>query len=562
MKKLFYFILGITVLISAQFTTFKTEAHNAAVSPHLVISQFQAGGGVAEDEFVEIHNTSSSPIDLNGYRVVYRSASGTNDVGPFAQWSKSTIIPAGGFYLIASTAYDGAATPNITYNPSTCACSMGAAGGGLAIKNSSGTIIDSVGWGTATNAFVETAATGAPGNNNSQSRTQNGCQDTDNNSSDFANFVPSIPRDGSSTPVECAGSGASLFASMQANPTNIVPGNNTLLTVSVIPATTPPSTNVTVAANLQSIGGAQSQTFFDNGTNGDVTAGDNVFSFLATVAVNTPGGIAPIAGAAVDFQARVASVQVFLTINAPLPNEDPLLLGNPSNATSDVANENNYLMIKPQYSLSYNRSKATPNWVAWRLDSSWISTFNNGDFDVDNSLPVGWYRVTPDDYDEPVYDRGHMCPSGDRTRTQADNSATYLMTNIIPQHPDNNQGTWNDFENYCRSVAQQGNEIYIISGPEGNIGKIGTPEENEVVVPARTWKVVLIIPNGTDDLHRINKGTRAFGIIMQNTAQSRNTPWRTFRVPVNTVENLTGYDFFSNVPKGTQELIERQRDRL
>lgn len=566
MKKLFYLVFGIGLIAFTQFTSFTSSAAKAAVSPHLVISQFQGGGTLPEDEFIEIHNTSSAPIDLNGFRLNYRSQNGQADVAvPFAVWTTSTIIPAGGYYLIASTGYDGSVPADITYNPATCACSMSATNGGLAIRqgaNDSGTRIDSVAWGTVTNGLNEGTATPASGVNNSKVRKLNGCQDTDNNANDFDTQAPSAPRNSATAPFQCAGSGENLFASMSANPSTVAPGGNTLLTVTVVPATTPPSTFVTVAANLQAIGGASSQTFFDNGTNGDVTAGDNVFSYLASVSPSTPGGVAPIAGAAADFQGRVAPVQVFLTINAPLPNEDPLLLGNPSNATANTANENNFLMVKPAYSLSYNRGKATPNWVAWRLDASWIGSANDGEFDIDNSLPAGWYRVTPDDYDEPLYDRGHMCPSGDRTNTQPINSSTYLMTNIIPQHPDNNQGPWNDFENYCRTLASQGNEVYIITGPEGNIGLIGTPVENEVVIPARTWKVVLVLPNGADDLQRINKGTRAFGIVLPNTAMNRNTPWRNFRVPVNNVELLTGYDFFSNVPKGTQELIERQRDRL
>jgi hypothetical protein len=152
-----------------------------AVSPHLVISQFQTAGGGAgtfNDEFVEIFNRGAQPVDLNGYRVVYRSATGSNDVAvPFASWSTSTIIPPGGYYLIASTSYDWAVQPNMTYDPGVCQCSMGAGGGGLAIRlgqNNSGAIIDSVGWGTANNAFVEGAATAAPAANNSQKRKQNG----------------------------------------------------------------------------------------------------------------------------------------------------------------------------------------------------------------------------------------------------------------------------------------------------------------------------------------------------------------------------------------------------
>ena len=70
-----------------------------AVSTSLVISQFQVAGGTAADEFIEIHNVSGSAIDVNGYKVVYRSASGTSDV-TLLTFSASTIIPAGGYYLL------------------------------------------------------------------------------------------------------------------------------------------------------------------------------------------------------------------------------------------------------------------------------------------------------------------------------------------------------------------------------------------------------------------------------------------------------------------------------
>ena len=565
MKKFLYLIAAVVLVAAAQYFTQKSAAQKSReVSPHLVISQFQAGGGTADDEFIELHNTSSAPVDLNGYRLVYRSATGTNDVGPLAQWVTSTIVPAGGYYLIASTSYDGTPTANITYNPATCSCSMGAAGGGLAIKDASNAIVDSVGWGTATNAFVEGAVTPAPGNNNGGLRKQSGCQDTDNNSNDFSTLTPSAPRNGSSTPFECSGGGANLFASLSASPNTVIPGGNTLLTVSVVPATTPPSTSVTVTANLQSIGGAASQSFFDNGTNGDVTAGDNVFSFLATVAAGTNGGPAPVAGAAADLQGRTAPVQLVLTINAPQPDEDPLLLGNPSNASADIANENNYLMVRPQYSLSYDRSEATPNWVAWRLDSVWVGSSpvpRQDDFRPDTTLPAGWYQVTDQDYSGSGYTRGHMCPSGDRTNTIPNNSATFLMTNMVPQTAANNTGPWEDLESYCRFLAGQGNELYIIAGPNGNIGTIGATQ-NRIVVPNVTWKVVLVLPNGSDDLNRITRSTRAFGVIMSNQSINQNAPWRNFRVTVNAVENLTGYDFFSNVPRAKQEIMERQRDRL
>lgn len=548
-------------------------------SPHLVISQFQTGRATPNfnDEFVEIHNTSPDPVDLNGYRLVYRSQNGSNDVtNPFAAWTTSTIIPPGGFYLIAATSYDGAVPADRVYDPNTCSCSMSGTAGGLAIRfgeNNTGAIIDSAAWGSVTNGFNEgSPATAHPidTNDNSKSRLQNGCQDTDNNANDFATLTPAMPRNASSTAVACTGSGSTLFAAMSANPTSVAPPGNTLLTVTVIPANSPPSTNITVVANLINIGGSTSQTFFDDGTNGDVTAGDNVFSYLATVPIGTPGGTASLNGVAADGQGRTANFGTNITVNAAPPGENPLILGNPSGATSNIADENNYLMTKPTHSLAWNRSRNIPNWTAWRLDSSWIGSANSGSFAPDTSIPAGWYQVQPSDYSEPVYDRGHMCPSGDRTNTQTNNDYTFLMTNMIPQLPANNQGPWVDLENYCRTLASQGNEVYIFSGGHGQARNaqnqpitIGSTPQNRIVVPAVTWKVVLVMPNGNNDLARASaKNTRAFGVIMSNQSISQSAPWRNFRVTVDAVEYLTGYDFFNLIPKNTQEIIERRRDRL
>jgi hypothetical protein len=159
-----------------------------------------------------------------------------------------------------------------------------------------------------------------------------------------------------------------------ASPSTVSPGATTLFTVSVFPAASPPSTSITVTANLSGIGGSANQQFYDDGTNGDAVAGDNIFSYLATIPSGANGGTFGIVATASDAQMRSASVTINVTINAPLAGEDHMLLGNPSNATPDVANENNYLMTKPQYSLSYNRSRATANWVSWRLDASWIGS--------------------------------------------------------------------------------------------------------------------------------------------------------------------------------------------
>jgi endonuclease G, mitochondrial len=72
-----------------------------------------------------------------------------------------------------------------------------------------------------------------------------------------------------------------------------------------------------------------------------------------------------------------------------IPNEH-LLLGNPSNATADEANANNFLIQKPQYTLSYSRERGTPNWVSWHVSQDWLgSAPRQDDFRADNTLPAG-----------------------------------------------------------------------------------------------------------------------------------------------------------------------------
>ncbi|HEY0459503.1 MAG TPA: DNA/RNA non-specific endonuclease [Pyrinomonadaceae bacterium] len=246
----------------------------------------------------------------------------------------------------------------------------------------------------------------------------------------------------------------------------------------------------------------------------------------------------------------------------PTPTATPssnvnLTMGNPSGATTNVAVPTNYLMQKPQYVMSYHRDNGRPNWVSWHLDPSWLgSTPRQDSFRADTSLPVGWYQVQGTDYSGSGYDRGHMCPSADRTKTVADNDATFLMSNMIPQAPTNNQQTWANLESYCRTLAQQGSELYIISGGYGNSGFIAN---GHVAIPTYTWKVVMILPQGTNDVARVATSTRLIAVSIPNN-NSVVSDWRQYRVSVDSVESLTGYDFFSNVPASIQSVIESTID--
>lgn len=253
----------------------------------------------------------------------------------------------------------------------------------------------------------------------------------------------------------------------------------------------------------------------------------------------------------------------------------PLFFGNPSDALSDEKLESNYLMQKSQYTLSYNKDLLIPNWVAWHLSSADINgpAERGDDFRPDEDLPSQWYGVKKSDYQYNKYgfDRGHVCPSADRTSTQEDNSMTFLMTNMVPQSPDNNRVIWMHFENYERKLVEQGNELYIIAGPSGKGGTSGkgtfeeipiTLKNGDVLkmqVPAYTWKVLIAIPEGEDDLNRISEDTMVIAINVPNKmGMGKTGDWEQFITSIDEIENQTGYDFFELIPDTIEDILEKK----
>jgi endonuclease G len=239
----------------------------------------------------------------------------------------------------------------------------------------------------------------------------------------------------------------------------------------------------------------------------------------------------------------------------PVSDNPNLALGNPSNATADLSNKDNYLFVKDQYAMSYNSDHKTPNWVSWQLDSDWLgNSGRSGPFVPDPTLPAGFGKATPQDYTNSGYDRGHNCPSGVRTRSHEDNEATFNMSEIAPQTPDNNRGPWEKLENYSRELAGQGKELYIISGNEGSKGTIG----NGVNVPETWFKVIVALPEKGMTAKDITADTQVIAVEMPNETGIRRDDWKKYTTTIGDIEKHTGYHFLDNVPANIRQALEQQ----
>lgn len=237
-------------------------------------------------------------------------------------------------------------------------------------------------------------------------------------------------------------------------------------------------------------------------------------------------------------------------------------LGNPSGATADTNNYNHYLIQRPVEAIDYNATLGQANWASWDLtagDDSGAAQ-RSGTYFTDTNLPSNFYHVTDSDYTGSGWTRGHMCPSADRTDSQADNDMVFLLSNLIPQAANVNSGPWEKLEDDCRSRADAGSELLIICGPSRFTG--ATFASGNVAVPGYNWKIAVVVPRGTNPvLNRIDYSTRVIAINLTNSNTiSQSAPWANFVTSVNDLQDQTGFAFFTALPANLAAVLRSKVD--
>ena len=196
------------------------------------------------------------------------------------------------------------------------------------------------------------------------------------------------------------------------------------------------------------------------------------------------------------------------------------------------------------YSLSYNEKYEQAEWVAYELKKSHLSNTNykRPYFEIDNAVKTKaahWKN-----YKQSGYDRGHLCPAGDRKYTKAAHDETFLTSNISPQTHDFNSGIWNSLEQKVRFWANKYDGVYVITGGVLN-GELPTIGEERVAVPNYFYKVLLDYNNGNP---------KAIAFLMEHEKSNKSLYY--FAVTVDTIEHLTGIDFFPNLNDDLEEKLE------
>ena len=341
------------------------------------------------------------------------------------------------------------------------------------------------------------------------------------------------------------------------------------------PLPPPPSGSVTVTSGKTELAFAMQTQFFFGGTD---LSGQPVTSVVwstsntAIVTVDQKGvvtakgvGTAKLIATAPDGAIGTADMTVYLAAGST-----GIRLGHNTEFGEPIDGDpsDDFLIRRPQYTVSYNAHRGGANWVSWNLDASHIG--DNGRcpgtcYSADTALSnAGIAAYTTADWVSNVngvvgYDRGHMAPSADWTSSEADNNTTFFLSNFLPQRADLNQGPWEDLESALRdsvSTSHGSREAYIIAGGifVNGVGLGSLLNLGKVWIPDSTYKIAVITPTGAglNADGTLPPNTTVMAVNMPNVEGIRFNDWRIYLTTVGKIEQSTGYNFLALIAESVQ----------
>lgn len=256
------------------------------------------------------------------------------------------------------------------------------------------------------------------------------------------------------------------------------------------------------------------------------------------------------------------------TIKTEIPQITTSVDSSPVEIPSMPNNTQSQMLYRLAYCTSYNNETKCPNWVAWCLTSGHTDgpfprmgvpyysndgrvegigyvtqeTCRNGYFiDLEANEPRQQLSDWTRDYN---MSHGHMCPAGDNKWDKAAMNQSFLLTNMCPQDEKLNGGAWKKLEEKCRTWANLYGGIYIVAGPIYNEPITRTLGEGKIAVPDAFFKVVLCLEGPP----------KAIGFLYKNDSSSQSI--KDCVCSVDSVEELTGFDFFTSLPDDIEDVVE------
>ncbi len=207
-------------------------------------------------------------------------------------------------------------------------------------------------------------------------------------------------------------------------------------------------------------------------------------------------------------------------------------------------NEN--LINHEYYTLCYSEKHEQAEWVAYEMDVRRLvkNAERSDSFRQDHDIPTGSAAV--DDYYGSGYDRGHLVPAADMQFHPDAMYASFLMSNICPQVSSFNRGIWRELEEQVRDWTRGYKHLYIVTGPVlSKRAKARIGETTDITVPSAFYKVLLDYQEPE---------LKAVAFVIPNEKSEK--PLDYYAISVDEAEEITGLDFFADLPDRIEEKLE------
>ncbi len=211
----------------------------------------------------------------------------------------------------------------------------------------------------------------------------------------------------------------------------------------------------------------------------------------------------------------------------------------PASTTGEVVSHDHFM-------LSYQEAYEQAEWVGYVLRKEHLTYDDRERPDFIEDPYVGTKSADWRNYRGSGFDRGHLCPAGDRRFSEQAYRETFYTSNIVPQQSEFNAGIWNELEQQVRRWAKKHKELYVVTAGilEPGLYAIG---EEDVAVPERFYKIVA---RGTSE------DLKVLGFLLPHDTNAGSL--EDFIVPVDLIEQASGIDFFKGLPDELENEIERE----
>ena len=224
--------------------------------------------------------------------------------------------------------------------------------------------------------------------------------------------------------------------------------------------------------------------------------------------------------------------------------------GNPSAALTEIPRTRpgtrEQILRRRGYAASYNPDWLIANWVAYEITADEASARGERGSGFEADPDIKGHKAYPRDYVRSGYDRGHLAPAGDMKWSYRAMQETFYLSNICPQNHELNNGVWNDLEQAVRRWARREGPLWVCAGPvvrknPRRVGKAG------VAVPDKFFKAIC---------RRRNGHYQGIAYIFDN--RPLQGTYRDYAISIDSLEALTGHDFFPALPDEEENRMERR----